>query len=314
MSVLTGVALAGAVALGAQACGAAVIVESGSASIRSDQPEGGRDASVGADVLFARRGEEGAVRQVLLWQFDVSPYEGLAVTGACMFTVGVSWAGHEAPFTLHEVRAPWRAESVTWNGLAGINGDHADVLGPALDTRIVGPVQGQVVVYGWQVPADAVRRWLEQPREFHGLALVAQADYVAHHFVTRAGGNRALAGTLNVALAGEERLAARAAEAVRRVSAQGGVCETMSARIGADRPDANESSADTGVSMMTLLRGRADATPHAVLWRFDLSRYKGRRVEGDAYVSCGLIWSEYESDFALYEMLADWHETNVTWR
>jgi hypothetical protein len=294
---------------------AAVVVESGSATIRSDNAENGsRAGDAPPGILFVRRGEDGATRQLLLWKFDVAPYKGMTLTGDCMVSVGVNWAGMEAPFTLYQVTKPWEESTVSWETLVGVNGDHADVLSPALDTQAVGPVQGRPVIYSWRVPRDVAQRWLDKPDAFCGLALVAQADFIAHHYLTRRNGNRSLAACLVLALDGEERLAAAEQRLTAGITAQGAVFETMGAQIGADKPDENINSGDARVKSFTLLRGGGNMLPQMILWRFDLARYKGRAAKGDAYVSCGLLWSEMEAAFALYEVQAAWHETNVTWR
>jgi hypothetical protein len=303
------------VMMGVLVCGAAVeVVESGSATIRSDQIDWNENASeASVNHLFVRRGEVGAARQLVLWRFDLSRCRGMSVRGDCMLSAGVSWAGMEAPFVLYEVSKPWQEASVTWSTLVGANGDHAEVLGAALATQPIGPVQGKPVVYSWRIPQATAQRWLDAPEKFHGVAVAAQQNYLAHHLLTRNCGNRSWAPRLTLALAQEEGLRQDEQRLSARVSAQGGVCETMSALIGARQPDANLNSSDPSVTRLLARWGRGHTTPEVIVWWFDVAKYKGKRVTADAHITCGLRWAEMEADFGLCEVRAPWKETEVTW-
>ena len=162
------------------------IIVSEEAVIRSDKPETVINASDEATTTLTLLGGQRHKKiYLLLWKFDLSKYKGAKVKKDVELSFGINFAEMETPFALCEVLEPWDETDVTWNSLIGDGADHSDVIDEPLDIIIVGTASGANEQYKFILPKDLVQKWIDNPNENFGVAVIAQSRWANHMFYTR---------------------------------------------------------------------------------------------------------------------------------
>lgn len=168
------------------AANAGMITESASAVITSDAPDGNTNASNPEVRQFTVLGGEGGRRMsIMLLRFDLTPYAGREIVDDVDMSFSLVWAERGAEFGLYAVQKPWDERTVTWNSLIGAGGDRNAVLGDPLDVQTLGPESTVRMIYHFTIPAEIVKKWLEDPASNHGLAIVGEEPRINHLFFNR---------------------------------------------------------------------------------------------------------------------------------
>jgi hypothetical protein len=123
---------------------------------------------------------------MLLAGFNVSAFEGYQVIGDATLKWGVMWTQTPLTFSFgcHAVLSNWSEGTVTWNNFIGsdVSGSHyMNVLGSRMSAVTV----DSNTTFAWTVSNEVMQAWLDNPDDYHGLALVPTASGGNSLFVAR---------------------------------------------------------------------------------------------------------------------------------
>jgi len=93
----------------------------------------------------------------------------------------------------------------------------------------------------------------------------------------------------------------------------GSITVSEEAAIWSDKPETVMNAFDEMTSTLTLLGGQQNEKVHLLLWKFDLSKYKGKKIKKDVELSFGINYAEIETPFVLCKVLEPWKEKTVSW-